>query len=71
VDFVGDLSATPPVPQQNAVGVRSSLARPQPRLDIPAKVAGTATFGIDVRLPGLFYAAWYAMPTFGGRAASR
>ena len=33
------------------------LGKPQPRLDIPAKVAGTATFGIDVRLPGLLYAA--------------
>ena len=39
------------------------------RLDIPAKVAGAATFGIDVRLPGLFYAAVRNTPTFGGSAS--
>ena len=46
------------------------LGKPQPRLDIPAKVAGTATFGIDVRLPGLLYAAIRQAPTFGGQASS-
>ena len=42
------------------------IGKPQPRLDIPAKVTGTATFGIDVRLPGLLYAAVRNAPTFGG-----
>jgi isoquinoline 1-oxidoreductase beta subunit len=67
VDFVGDLSAmpAPPLKQPSAFKL---IGKPQPRLDIPAKVNGTATFGIDVRLPGLLYAAVRNAPTFGGRA---
>lgn len=37
-----------------------------PRLDTPAKVAGTARFGIDVRRPGQAFAAIAFAPTFGG-----
>ena len=68
VDFVGDLSAmpAPPLKQPSAFKL---IGKPQPRLDIPAKVTGTATFGIDVRLPGLLYAAVRNAPTFGGRAS--
>ena len=40
------------------------------RVDIPAKVNGSARFGIDVQLPGLLYAAVKACPTFGGRIRS-
>ena len=69
VDFVGDLSAMPPPPLKKPSEFKL-LGKPQPRLDIPAKVAGTATFGIDVRLPGLLYAAIRQAPTFGGRASS-
>jgi isoquinoline 1-oxidoreductase beta subunit len=68
VDFVGDLSAMPPPPLKKPSEFKL-LGKPQPRLDIPAKVAGTATFGIDVRLPGLLYAAIRQAPTFGGRAS--
>ncbi len=35
------------------------------RLDAPAKVDGSATFGIDVKLPGMKYAAVKASPVFG------
>jgi isoquinoline 1-oxidoreductase beta subunit len=35
------------------------------RLDVPAKVDGSARFGIDVRLPGMKYAAVRAAPVFG------
>jgi isoquinoline 1-oxidoreductase beta subunit len=41
-----------------------------PRYDIPAKVDGTAMFGIDARLPGMAYAAVKAAPVFGGKVAS-
>jgi isoquinoline 1-oxidoreductase beta subunit len=68
VDFVGDLSAMPPPPLKKPSEFKL-LGKPQPRLDIPAKVAGTATFGIDVRLPGLLYAAVRNAPTFGGSAS--
>lgn len=37
-----------------------------PRLDLPAKVTGQARYGIDVRLPGLRYAALRQSPSFGG-----
>jgi isoquinoline 1-oxidoreductase beta subunit len=36
------------------------------RNDIPAKVDGTAMFGIDATLPGMKYAAIQAAPVFGG-----
>lgn len=41
-----------------------------PRTDIPAKVDGTAMFGIDAELPGMKYAAIKASPIFGGSVAS-
>jgi len=40
-----------------------------PRVDIPAKVNGTAGFGIDVRVPGMLFAVVARCPTFGGKAA--
>src|SRR2546428_4585322 len=40
------------------------------RLDTPDKVDGTAQFGIDVRLPGMKFAAVAACPVFGGKLAS-
>src|SRR5262245_59484408 len=36
------------------------------RLDVPLKVNGTATYGIDIRLPDMLYAAVMACPVFGG-----
>ena len=41
-----------------------------PRLDLPAKVTGEAIFGIDVRRPGMLFAAIMASPVFGGRVKS-
>jgi isoquinoline 1-oxidoreductase beta subunit len=46
------------------------LGKPQRRLDIPPKVDGSARFGIDVRMPGLCYAAIAQCPVFGGTLAS-
>ncbi len=40
------------------------------RLDIPAKVDGSANFGIDVILPDMKYAAVYGSPVFGGTVSS-
>jgi isoquinoline 1-oxidoreductase subunit beta len=39
------------------------------RLDTPAKVDGSAVFGIDVRLPGMQYAVVARCPVFGGKVA--
>ena len=41
-----------------------------PRVDIPAKVNGSAVFGIDAQLPGLKIATVRGSPVFGGRVAS-
>ena len=37
-----------------------------PRLDVPAKVNGSARFGLDVRLPGMKYAVVRMCPMLGG-----
>lgn len=43
------------------------IGQPVPRLEAAAKVAGSARFGIDVRPPGLCYAALRFAPVRGGR----
>jgi len=42
------------------------IGQSAPRSDIPAKVDGTARFGLDVRLPGMLYAAIRQCPMLGG-----
>jgi isoquinoline 1-oxidoreductase beta subunit len=41
-----------------------------PRFDVPAKVDGSAIFGIDVALPGMKYATVRASPVFGNKVAA-
>jgi isoquinoline 1-oxidoreductase subunit beta len=43
------------------------IGTPAKRLDAPAKVNGTATYGIDVRPPGVKIATLAQAPVFGGR----
>ena len=40
-----------------------------PRVDIPAKVTGSAQFGLDVRVPEMLFAVVARCPTFGGKPA--
>lgn len=59
------------LPMPDAVSLKSRdefriLGTSQPRLDIPEKVTGSAEFGLDVRLPGMVYAALRQAPVFGG-----
>ncbi len=42
------------------------IGQPVHRLDIPDKVNGAARFGLDVRLPGMLYAAIRQCPMLGG-----
>jgi isoquinoline 1-oxidoreductase beta subunit len=46
------------------------IGQSAPRMDIPAKVDGTARFGIDVRLPGMLFAAVRMCPMLGGTVAT-
>jgi isoquinoline 1-oxidoreductase subunit beta len=46
------------------------VGKPLKRLDTAAKLVGKTTYGIDVRLPGMLYAAISACPVFGGTLKS-
>jgi isoquinoline 1-oxidoreductase beta subunit len=63
-------AASVPVPQsvplKTAVEFRL-IGKPRQRTDVPLKVNGTCQYGIDVRLPGMVYAAIARSPVFGGR----
>jgi len=45
----------------------SIIGQSKPRRDIPSKVDGSATFGMDVKRPGMVYAAVRRSPVFGGQ----
>lgn len=46
------------------------LGSSPPRPDIPGKTDGTAQYAIDMKLPGMLYAAVNACPVFGGKLVS-
>jgi isoquinoline 1-oxidoreductase beta subunit len=46
------------------------IGQPIKRLDSPSKVNGTAEYGIDVKLPGMAYAALAQCPALGGKVKS-
>ena len=46
------------------------VGKPTQRLDTPAKVNGTAEFGIDVKLPGMLHASIEQSPVIGGKVKS-
>ena len=41
-----------------------------PRLDTPAKLDGSAKFGLDAQVPGMVYAAVWSAPVYGGSLKS-
>lgn len=62
-------AAALPMPEVVTLKDRSEfeiLGTDQPRLDIPAKVDGSAAFGIDARPDGMVYAAIKHSPVIGG-----
>jgi isoquinoline 1-oxidoreductase beta subunit len=66
-------AATMSVPTEVALKSPSDfnlIGAPAKRLDAPAKVNGTAVYGIDVRPPGLKFATLAQSPVFGGRVKS-
>jgi isoquinoline 1-oxidoreductase beta subunit len=62
---------TPPAsPKLKTPDEFTIIGRHVERHDIPGKVDGTATFALDVRLPGMLYATVRRAPTFGGGISS-
>src|SRR5260370_42582707 len=43
------------------------MNKPTPLLETPLRVDGSVTYGMDVRLPGMLYAAAKASPVFLGK----
>jgi isoquinoline 1-oxidoreductase subunit beta len=61
---------TPPAsPRLKTPEAFTVMGRSVPRLDVPAKVDGSARFGIDVQVPGMKMAAIRRAPVFGARLA--
>ena len=73
-DLAEDASKmVPPDPVSVKLKSRSDwkyLGRSMPRLDVAAKVDGSAVFGIDIKLEGMKHAAIAISPAFGGRVKS-
>ncbi len=66
-------AAAIPVPESVALKQPQDfklIGTPTKRLDTPAKVNGTAVYGIDVRPPGVKIATLAQSPVFGGRVKS-
>jgi isoquinoline 1-oxidoreductase beta subunit len=66
-------AARMPVPENVVLKRREDfklIGTPAKRLDTPAKVNGTAVYGIDVRPPGVKIATLTQSPVFGGRVKS-
>ncbi|MBB5711849.1 xanthine dehydrogenase family protein molybdopterin-binding subunit [Sphingomonas xinjiangensis] len=72
----GELASTislMPVPEKI---IERTDARPRfegariTRIDLPSKVDGSAQYAVDLRLPGMLYAAVAAAPVFGGKLKS-
>ena len=67
------LAAALPVPQNIEPKPRASwrrLGQGTPRLDIPAKVDGSAVYGVDVKRPDMLVATIAQCPIFGGQLQS-
>jgi isoquinoline 1-oxidoreductase beta subunit len=61
-----------PVPKEPKLksGPKNLLGKPLHRLDSPAKIQGTALFGIDVQAPGMLTAVIARPPVFGAKVKS-
>ena len=70
---LADAASKLPVPEKPAMKDPSQftiVGKKTTRLDTPAKVNGTAIFGMDVKLPGMVYASIEMSPVQGGTVKS-
>src|SRR5438034_9031659 len=68
-------AARTPHPNPEAITIKSPdqgtlMGTEQKNLDVPAKVTGKTVYGIDVRVPGMKWAAVKACPVYGGTVKS-
>jgi isoquinoline 1-oxidoreductase beta subunit len=69
---LADAAAKEPIPKDVKLKAKTSfeiIGKSRARLDTPAKVDGSAEFGLDVTLPGMLYAALAQSPVLGGTVA--
>jgi len=69
-----EAAARLPLPDPEKVRLKDEkdfelIGHPVPRVDVPAKVNGSAQFGLDVRVPEMLFAVVARCPTFGGKVA--
>ncbi len=69
-DLVAVAATLPPPASAPLATTNTFIGQRIPRTDIPAKVDGSAIFGIDVQVPGMVYASVVHCPTLGGTVAS-
>jgi isoquinoline 1-oxidoreductase subunit beta len=70
---LAEAAASLPKPENVELKSRNDfrfIGKTVPRLDTPSKVDGSAQFGIDVRLPGMLFAALAQPPQLGGSVKS-
>ena len=70
-----EAAAKLPLPDPEKVPLKNEkdfelIGHPVPRVDVPAKINGSAQFGLDVRVPEMLFAVLARCPTFGGKAAN-
>src|SRR5213594_650474 len=68
-------AARTPLPDPSKIKIKTPdkytlLGTEQKSFDVPLKVTGEAIYGIDIRLPGMLYAAARACPVWGGDVKS-
>ncbi len=67
---VADAAAKLPAPKAVKLKPKSGfeiIGTPLARIDTPGKLDGSAEFGLDVKLPGMLYAALAQSPVLGGK----
>jgi isoquinoline 1-oxidoreductase subunit beta len=70
---LAEAAAAMPKPQNVQLKAKNSfeyIGKTRTRLDTPAKVDGSAQYGIDTRLPGMLYASLAQPPELGGSVKS-
>lgn len=65
-DLVGTAAGLTPPTTVTLATTTSVIGKRMARVDVPAKVDGSAVFGMDVRVPGMVYASVVHCPTLGG-----